>query len=529
MTTSTGAPGATADEVLQAAGLLNLGERPPMEAVEKTLQAVAAAMAGVDALRREALREGTIRALTEAGIRAPARMVDAALPKSAPTKAEDDSQGQRLTLEDPEPWPEAVDGRSLLAELVHILSRHLAIPGGGATAIALWILHAHTHESAAVSPLLAVTSPVKRCGKSTLLTLLGALVPRPLPASNITPAALFRSVERWRPTLLVDEADAFLTEKEELRGVLNSGHHRPGAFVVRTVGDDHEAKTFSTWAAKAVALIGKLPATLMDRSIEIAMRRRGPGEEVERVRLDRLGELEPLRRRAWTWARAHLAELRTPDPGIPSGLHDRAADNWRHMLAIADLVGEPWPERARRAALILSGASEEEEAATILLEDIRGIFQQEGRERLTSFEVVQALIRREDRPWPEWRRGQPLSVRGLARLLKPYGIHPKPMDWAGVHPKGTRGYRIENFAEAWERYLPAQDPPSQAQPPQPSHSPNVSAASPLRNRFPLVADGAPTENPSATTKVAQVADRKEGGGQEAHQDHFDDLFAGLVP
>jgi type I restriction enzyme S subunit len=33
------------------------------------------------------------------------------------------------------------------------------------------------------------------------------------------------------------------------------------AFVIRTVGDGHEPRRFSTWGAKAIALIGKLPDT----------------------------------------------------------------------------------------------------------------------------------------------------------------------------------------------------------------------------------------------------------------------------
>ena len=65
----------------------------------------------------------------------------------------------------------------------------------------------------AISPVLGITSPTPECGKTTCLTLLGALVPRACPASNITTAALFRAVEKWQPTLLIDEADTFLEEQ----------------------------------------------------------------------------------------------------------------------------------------------------------------------------------------------------------------------------------------------------------------------------------------------------------------------------
>ena len=93
--------------------------------------------------------------------------------------------------------------------------------------------------------MLGITSPTPECGKTTCLTFLGALVPRACPASNITTAALFRAVEKWQPTLLIDEADTFLKNSDELRGVLNSGHQRSNAYVIRTTGDDHEPKRFA--------------------------------------------------------------------------------------------------------------------------------------------------------------------------------------------------------------------------------------------------------------------------------------------
>ena len=177
------------------------------------------------------------------------------------------------TLDDPEPWPEPVEGADLLSALTKAVRDHLILPAGAAEAVALWIVHAHAHDTASISPILAVTSPTPECGKTTLLTLLSAVVPRPLPASNITTAAIFRAVEKWHPTLLVDEADTFLRDNDDMRGVLNSGHNRHAAWVIRTTGDDHEPCRFRTWAPKAIALIGRLPATLESRAIHIELRR----------------------------------------------------------------------------------------------------------------------------------------------------------------------------------------------------------------------------------------------------------------
>jgi putative DNA primase/helicase len=115
-------------------------------------------------------------------------------------------------LDDPVAWPHAVNGAGLLDLLAGTIRKHVVAPPLAPEALALWIMHTHAHDAWTISPLLAATSPTPECGKTTLLTLIGALVPRPLPASNITAAALFRAVEKWRPTLVIDEADtrAFL-------------------------------------------------------------------------------------------------------------------------------------------------------------------------------------------------------------------------------------------------------------------------------------------------------------------------------
>ena len=187
-------------------------------------------------------------------------------------------------LRDPDPWLEPVDGADLLNAICETAKSHLVLSDGAAEAIALWVLLAHAHDCFDVSPVLGITSPTPECGKTTVLTFLGAVVPRPLPAANITPAAVFRAVEKWSPTVLIDEADTFLRDNNELRGILNSGHQRRNAYVVRTVGEDHEPKRFRTWGPKAVALIGKLPATLSSRAIHIEMRRKTAAERVTPLR-----------------------------------------------------------------------------------------------------------------------------------------------------------------------------------------------------------------------------------------------------
>ena len=122
-----------------------------------------------------------------------------------------------------------------------------------------------------------------------LQDLLARLVPRALTTANTTAAAIVRTIEVVQPTLLIDEADMFLIDNDEMRGVLNSGHRRSCAFVLRLVGDDHEPRKFSTWAATAIAMIGRLPDTLEDRSIVVRLRRRRADEAITAFRVDRSG------------------------------------------------------------------------------------------------------------------------------------------------------------------------------------------------------------------------------------------------
>jgi putative DNA primase/helicase len=339
-------------------------------------------------------------------------------------KAAKEDGGKVEFLRDPDPWPDPVRGDDLLAEIRDAADKHLILPDGGSEIVALWTLFTHCHDCFDTSPLLAFTSPTPECGKSTCLTLLSCLTPRALSASNITAAAVFRSVETWQPTLLIDEADTFVRDNDDLRGILNSGHHRSNAFVIRTTGENHEPKQFCTWTPKAVALIGKLPPTLGSRAIHIQLKRMLPGDRIEPLRLGRTGHLDPLLRKAARWAEDHVSELRAmPDPKMPEALYGRAADNWRPLIVIADLVGGDWPDRARHIAEKLGGRSEDL-ATVMILHDTASIFAERGVDRLPSTEITEALAKMEDRPWPEWKGGKPITPRQLAKLLDPLGVVP---------------------------------------------------------------------------------------------------------
>jgi putative DNA primase/helicase len=355
-------------------------------------------------------------------------------------------------LKPPEPWPSAVDCDDLLMILCETLERHIVFTQVASTAAALWVLHAHAHDAAEHSPNLVFSSPTPRCGKTTALKLLSRVLPKALCSANVSPAILFRVTETYHPTLVLDEADTMNKDNHELRGILNSGHERDQAFVWRCVGDDHNPKQFSTWAAKVVGLIGRFHPTLEDRSIRIEMKRRLPTEKIVRVPRSK-DAFDELKRKCARFAADNLEKLREADPDIPEELNDRARDNWRPLLAIADAAGGDWPAWAREAAVKLSATDDDSDVIGVqLLGDIRSLFDRENGDSLSSVYLAEELAKLEDRPWPEFNHGKtPIMPAGVARLLKPFKVGPRKVTVSG---RQVQGYSPAMFKFVFRRYLP---------------------------------------------------------------------------
>ena len=360
-------------------------------------------------------------------------------------------QGHAIELPEPKPWENPVDGAALLDEIVSAIQRYVVLPVHAARACACWVVHTFLVEHFLVSPRLSISSPTKGCGKTTLLDVLSRLVLRPLQASNVTPAATFRVIEKYKPCLLIDEADTFLGVNDELRGILNSGHRKGGA-VLRVTGDDLEPRQFATFAPCGIALIGTLPPTLADRSIPVALNRRRPNEPIESFRPDRAGHLDALARQAARWARDNTVAVAAGDPEMPEEVTNRARDNWRVLKAIASAAGGRWPsyiDEAAKAAQARGG--DEASSIELLLEDIRAVGFLDNEPEVRSADLVERLIGLEGRPWAELgRTGKALTQSRLARSLKPLAIGPQNV---GPEKSRARGYKREQFEDALERYL----------------------------------------------------------------------------
>ncbi len=362
-------------------------------------------------------------------------------------------QGRALALPEITPADEPQDGATLLDDVARHVRRFVVIDEAGVAAITLWTVFSHLAHDAPCCPNLVFSSAVKACGKSTALDVVSRLVPKPLATSNVSPAALFRTVEMLSPSLLIDEADSMFRNNDDLRTITNAGFTRTAATVVRIVGDDLEPRLFSVYCPKAIALIGTLPDTIESRSIVIRMRRRLPDEPIKRLRSDKDQGFVPLARRIARWVSDNKHLILAEEPELPESLSDRQADAWRELLRIADIAGGGWPTRARNTALELcSKLDEDADTSVRLLSDIEKVFNDDReRTKWPSQALVDALNAMEESPWAEFARGKGLTTNRLAKMLGRFDIHTRTLRAGTGTPKG---YTVESFAEVFSRYLP---------------------------------------------------------------------------
>ncbi|MFE9402201.1 DUF3631 domain-containing protein [Streptomyces sp. NPDC006530] len=364
------------------------------------------------------------------------------------------------------PDAEPTYGSMLLDELRAQIAQFVILPSPEALdAVALWIVATHLQLAWQHAPRLAVVGPAKRCGKSRLLDVLTETVHDPMLTINTTPAAIFRSIsEENPPTLLVDEADTIfgspkVAEKnEEMRGLLNAGHQR-GRYVTRVVGNDHTPHRFATFAMAAIAGIGDLPDTVMDRAVVIRMRRRAEGEKVKPFRSRRdIPSLHDLRDRIAAWAGPLVDEAAELEPQMP--VEDRAADTWEPLVIVADLAAGHWPRLARVACARMVAAEvaaeEDHPDGARILADIRRVFAaQREVESLSTEELLHHLRQDPESPWAEWGRNG-LTARGLGTMLREYDIRPGNVRMADGTQR--KGYMRNKFLDAWRRYCPTVHP-----------------------------------------------------------------------
>ncbi len=353
-----------------------------------------------------------------------------------------------------ESWPEPVNGSELADYINNQLNTYLYLPKGASEVMTMWILHTYNVNLFDFSPRLCIVSPEKRCGKTTVLRMIEHLSYRPINVSNVTTAVLFRAIDAWKPTMLIDEADTFIQNNEELRGIINAGFQKEGKISrIETVGKTHKVKFFACYSPVGIAAIGSLPATILDRGIVITMKRKKRSDKINRLRTrDFKPTAQEICRKCLRFMLDNEQAIARTHADIPDCFNDRAADAWEALFTIAKAISPEWEKRFTHSALVLSKSTIYDDSVSVgdkLLFDIRNIFIEEKIDNIPSEQLVKRLISLEESPWAEYKN-KGLTTHALASILKRYDIHTQTPRGYDVR---VHRYFAKDFEDAFERYL----------------------------------------------------------------------------
>ncbi len=352
-------------------------------------------------------------------------------------------------------------GLGLVNQLRRFIRRYVVMSDEQLLVVALWAIHTYAVEAFEQTPYLAVTSPERQCGKSRLLETLAEVVCKPWAVVLPSEAVVFRTVDRRKPTLMLDEVDAIFNPRtadryEGLRALLNNGHRR-GMPVPRCVGTSQSLVEFDPFCPKVLAGIGTLPDTVADRSVPIRLQRRRKNERVKRFfRRDATQVAEPLRTNAQAWAEQHKDQLAEARPEMPNELSDRMQEGCESLVAIADACGCGKAARAALVGLLAAERLDDQETMRLrLLRDLRTVWQTRERKRgnrlraIATSRLLSDLCAMDEAPWGSYY-GHKMEARDLASLLHHYGIRSTTIRNSGTVAKG---YKRDDLYEAWQRYL----------------------------------------------------------------------------
>jgi putative DNA primase/helicase len=368
---------------------------------------------------------------------------------------EDDAQADAYVLPQLKPWPEPIlDAPALFDQVHERYLLYLYLPPGADVVLTLWPAHAAAVGAFCHTPRLNLTSSEPGCGKTTALDLTTALIPKVLRTDHMKPAVMFRVIHREgpaRPAVLLDELDAYLRLYPELRGLINAGHS-PGACVYRCEGGT--VRSFQIFAATALAGLGTLTPTLRDRSIVIHLVKAPPGTLKARFDKRHVEAENLLGSKIARWTKDNFAAIAACDPVMPPAAYNRLGDNWRPLIALAQVIGGHWPALVADAFAKLTAKPPTQDKGKLLLADIRRVFADAALPRLFSTDLLHALCSLPERPYSYPDNLKPsgfvLTPASLARLLQPYGIRPHAMR---IGDDRTKGYELAQFEPVFKRLL----------------------------------------------------------------------------
>lgn len=349
------------------------------------------------------------------------------------------------------PYHEPITGQELYKALYGLIDDFMVIDEPYKVVFVLWVIFTYLLDHAEFAPLVWITSPEKQCGKSTLLGLFARVADKAITANSITPSALQRVVEKYRPCLLIDEIDANLDKNSPIWGVINGGHSKTANIAIKCNSDNGNAlEAFSAYGAKVICGIGaNLPAPTISRAIRFVLRRKTKDDKpTKRFILKNLpyAQTDTLKRKIKRWTMDNAEQI--AGVNIPIfDINDRDYDNWEFLLQIASVLGVY--DVAVRACLEICQQEKEPTQNERLLDNIREVMSK--KTKLKSDWLLNELIENTDWEWANYNGyNMPMNKHQLLGKLKTFGIIQRPINDGNQRYKG---YYIEHLTPIFNRYL----------------------------------------------------------------------------
>ena len=215
--------------------------------------------------------------------------------------------------------------------------------------------------------------------------------------------------------------------------------------------------SYDPFCPKILAGIGRLPDTIIDRSIPILIHRKLKTQPCQKYRRQDRAAAKPIHDALEAWSKDSdlLKTLRGNQPQMPEWMTDRQEDIWEPLLAIANDVGGNVPDLARDAARVLCDNDDELGYGATQLAAIRKIVG--DRHRITSADLINGLWEADALPSRLMEDEEPNHKKighWLSKFIQLYGG--KPARKLRFGEQTSKGYQGMELKQIFDRYCPSE-------------------------------------------------------------------------
>ena len=247
--------------------------------------------------------------------------------------------------------------------------------------------------------------------------------------------------------------DRYLAANEELNGIMNAGHTRRTANVVRLmeVAGDYIPTKFNVFSGKCLAGLGVQQDTMMDRSIIIKMEKRLANEAIEKKPLSFFDDEATRRSAIAKFVTDNAEDAKRQTVSVPHLGNDRAQDNWQPLFVVAELIGGHWPNlclEAYKTIETISGedAKEQDAVAVRIFRELAPSIEKRMGSRIKASELHELLTSDPESEFYDWFNGKPLSAKRMKKILIEAGVR-----WFRISEGSF--YRLDDLKSQIARYV----------------------------------------------------------------------------